>query len=184
MSYRKKLASFRTIEMLPIYPVIPDSLKFQGDAQMQAEMDVQDSTGAVQDPPLHPGLIGPKFNVEQENYMYYFRKILVLPDVRESMATQAASRKKRGFFSRLFNRKNKSDAAGTQPDSTAKQPFFKRIFSKKNKETETAEVAPSNNAQANPPDDQPAEEKTPFFQRIFGKKKESSTEDDTGDNNN
>ena len=88
LTYREQLASWRTIEMLPIYPVIPDSLQFTGDAEMASEMEQSDSTAVVATTDsisnIHPGLIGP-FNVEQENYMYYFRKLLVLPDVRASM---------------------------------------------------------------------------------------------------
>lgn len=133
VSFRKKMAGFRTVEMLPVYPVIPDSLLFLGDEEMASEMDVQDSLAVAQgdssatssdkglyDPmdhqkeekPLHPGLIGKKFNVEQEQYMYYFRKILVLPDVRAGMAVP----QKKGFFARLkdrikniFRRKSKEE---------------------------------------------------------------------------
>ena len=106
MTYQEKLASFRTIEMLPIYPVIPDSLQFMGDAEMKAEMDVIDSTGTVAAADsviLHPGLIGP-FNVEQENYMYYFRKLLVLPDVREGLEGKGSKQNK---GRRKMIRKNK-----------------------------------------------------------------------------
>ena len=168
VSYRKKLASFRTIEMLPIYPVIPDSLKFIGDSEMIAERDIVDSTGTVEEP-LHPGLIGPKFNVEQENYMYYFRKILVLPDVRaEKMGTTAAKSKKKGFFGRLFGKKDKS--AEEEPEEE-KQGFFKRIFGKKDK---TAGAESDEDAQA---EEKPPKEKKSFFQRLKGKKKEKPEEE-------
>ena len=155
LSYRKQMASFRTIEMLPIYPVIPDSLKFQGDAMMDQEKDsvvMTDSTGAVissapseEEEQLHPGLIGPKFNVEQENYMYYFRRILVLPDVRAGISNQKPPKK--GFFARLkdkirniFKRKKKKNAeaesdSANAPEEKEKKPFFDRF--KKNKQAET-----------------------------------------------
>lgn len=46
-SYRKKLRALQTVEMKPIYPEIPDSLKIdeEGDLLL-AERDVTDSTGA------------------------------------------------------------------------------------------------------------------------------------------
>ncbi len=178
VSYRKKLASFRTIEMLPIYPEIPDSLKFTGDAQMVAERDIQDSTGVVEEP-LHPGLIGPKFNVEQENYMYYFRKILVLPDKRAEamgLSPSGAAKKKEGFFKRLFKKKDKKAEAETTtaaPDSTAKQPFFKRLFKKKSSGAEQPEKSEPNFGQ------DPPEKKPNFFQRLLSKFKKEKPEEET-----
>ena len=160
VSYRKKLASFRTIEMLPIYPVIPDSLKFSGDNQMVAERDVQDSTGIAKEP-LHPGLIGPKFNVEQENYMYYFRKNLVLPDVRaEASGMSSAKAKKVGFFKRLF-KKDKEKAETTSGDEAEKKNFFQRIFNKKKSGAEADTTASV--------DQEPKEKKPNFFQKILEK---------------
>ena len=58
-----------------------------------------------------------KFNVDQDNYMWYFRNILVLPDVRIAMdegkasekSTKATKKKKKGilgFFQSLFKKKN------------------------------------------------------------------------------
>lgn len=151
MSYKRRLASFRTIEMLPIYPVIPDSLQFQGDEQMAAEMDVQDSTG-VEEEHLHPGLIGPKFNVEQEMYMYYFRKILVLPDVRGEIA----EREKVGFFKRiirkikgLFKRKKKKSAEtdSTPQEDVSQEPkekggLFDKFKKKKQAESDSLTNVP------------------------------------------
>jgi hypothetical protein len=65
------------------------------------------------------------FNVEQDNYMWYLRDYLVLPDVRlaqQTNAEQKASKKAKkkgvfGFFKNLFKKKDKKTAA----DSTAVQ---------------------------------------------------------------
>jgi len=153
VSYRKKMAGFRTIEMLPIYPVIPDSLQFVGDEEMKNEMDVQDSTStaAVEEKaPLHPGLIGSKFNVEQEMYMYYFRKTLVLPDVRGQMAKP----EKKGFFKRLKDKiKN----------------IFKRKKKKKDKAAETEDVDTTQ---------EPKKEKGGLFDK-FKRKKQAEVDPDT-----
>jgi len=63
------------------------------------------------------GVADIRFNVEQDNYMWYLRKNLVLPDVRLANAGQkeeAKKKEKKGFFKNLFKRKKK-DAV----DSTA-----------------------------------------------------------------
>lgn len=56
-----------------------------------------------------------RFNVEQDNYMWYLRKNLILPDVRLSQLMQAEDRqeerkrekKSKGFFRNLFKKKKK-----------------------------------------------------------------------------
>ena len=59
------------------------------------------------------GVADVRFNVEQDNYMWYLRKNLVLPDVRLSQAAQAEqkkeTKKKKGFFKNLFKRKKKDE---------------------------------------------------------------------------
>ncbi|MDH5603356.1 MAG: hypothetical protein OEY51_05440 [Cyclobacteriaceae bacterium] len=145
MTYRQKLASFRTIEMLPIYPVIPDSLQFTGDTKMTAEMDVIDSTGTAPRA-IHPGLIGP-FNVEQENYMYYFRKLLVLPDVREGQQKDAPRQKysKRKAKKARKKRIKDKEIAPSEEEATANDTEEvprerKRLKGKRKGETTEEEV--------------------------------------------
>src|SRR4051812_48365761 len=49
-SYRKKMRGLKTVEMKPVYPVIPDSLKLnKGEDLILAERDVVDSTEVQQD---------------------------------------------------------------------------------------------------------------------------------------
>ena len=118
MSYRKKIRSLNTIEMKDLYPEIEDALEFAGDDFMLAERDVVDSV-QIDSLALHPGLIGP-FNVDQENYLWYFRKVLVYPDRRAEMAALEEIKKespdsvksKKGFFSffkNLFKKKEKKE---------------------------------------------------------------------------
>ena len=171
-STRQILASFRTIEMLPIYPVIPDSLRFQADVVLLGDLDIRDSTGQV---PLHPGLIGKKFNVEQENYMYYFRKTLVLPDVRAGVAERASAKRRRGpiqWVKDLFSR-NKEPEVTDAEEEPENKGFFSRLRGKK--KGEDAETDPNDPTQLDS-DDPPAKE--PFFQRIFKK------QEDPADSNN
>jgi hypothetical protein len=63
------------------------------------------------------GVADIRFNVEQDNYMWYLRKNLVLPDVRLSQAAQAEqkkeAKKKKGFFKNLFKRKKKVEVDST-----------------------------------------------------------------------
>ncbi|NOT73838.1 MAG: hypothetical protein HOP08_02840 [Cyclobacteriaceae bacterium] len=138
-SYRKKYRKMQTVEMKPIYPKIPDSLKTnKDDSMLMAERDESDSTG-ITEGDTAPGdstyaitKTKEKFNLDQDLYMWYFREMLVLPDVRASMennsekkkaATSAGTVKKEkvGFFKSLkniFKKKEKTDSTST--DSKAK----------------------------------------------------------------
>jgi len=70
-----------------------------------------------------------RFNVEQDNYMWYLRKNLVLPDVRLTQASQKEEKtakkkkekkEKKGFFKNLFKRKKKDEADSTTIQAPAK----------------------------------------------------------------
>jgi hypothetical protein len=153
-TYKKKNRSLQTIVMKPVQPVVPDSLKDDGmNAEMNADSvqrNVYDSTAVIRIDTLgatdsvymisidkevrvlkynpiqrkyYVDTIG--FNTEQDNYMWYLRDILVLPDVKllkekeEAGKKEAAKEKKqkkgiRGFFNNLFKKKDKSSL----PDST------------------------------------------------------------------
>jgi len=67
-----------------------------------------------------------RYNVEQDNYMWYLRRNLILPDVRLSQMEQTEDKsvkhkkdkkEKKGFFRNLFKRKKKDvvDSAAIQP---------------------------------------------------------------------
>ena len=157
-SYRRKLRALQTVEMKPIYPEIPDSLKIDEEAdELMAERDITDTSSASglnpEDSAYAITKAKEKFNVEQDNYMWYFRNVLVLPDVRAAMsgknkeageAAPASKKEKKGlsgFFKKLFG-KNKKDSSAMMapslpPDSTAvdsqKKQDVKKRKSKKNK---------------------------------------------------
>ncbi len=73
-----------------------------------------------------------RYNVEQDNYMWYLRNALILPDVRLSQIQQSAQReadgksskaKKKGFFGffkNLFKKKEKEPADTTDQQTTPK----------------------------------------------------------------
>lgn len=133
-SYRKKYKKMQTVEMKPVYPVIPDSLKIDKGADLiLAEADVVDSVTAAKK--IEPGdsayaitKTKEKFNLDQDLYMWYFREILVLPDVRAAMQKKdeekkggpAKTAKKEkvgfiGFFKNIFKKKPKNDSTATKP---------------------------------------------------------------------
>ncbi len=72
-----------------------------------------------------------RYNVEQDNYMYYLRNYLILPDVKLSKEQQsqakAAKAKKGvfGFFKRLFKKKKKdaTDSTNLEPPVKAADDF-------------------------------------------------------------
>jgi hypothetical protein len=161
-SYRKKLRSLQTVEMKPIYPVIPDSLKLdEGEALLLAERDVIDSTGApskgidLTDSAYAITKAKEKYNIEQDNYMWYFRNILVLPDVRAAMnekknnengkANEAAKPEKKGGFKNLFKKKVKDSTTVDSPPLNKKDstefPKPKKSLLKK-KEAKPKKVEP------------------------------------------
>ena len=111
--------SLRTVPMEIVFPETPDSLKFQGDLLLYAEMDIPDS--AQLDQPAQDW----NWNVEQENYFREIKDLIVLTsDLEEEEAAQEAAegpetsatevgeetQEKVGFFNKLkglFKKKDK-----------------------------------------------------------------------------
>ena len=170
-SYRQKYKSLKTIEMKPVYPVIPDSLKIdeEGDLLL-AERDVIDSAAIAKQQGIQPGdstyaitKAKEKYNVDQDIYMWYFRNVLVLPDVRAALeeknkpkedekSSDTKTEKKGfvGFFKNLFAKKDKSDSTAVQgpsapktsssePPATEKKGLFNRNKDAKQPEPDTKE---------------------------------------------
>jgi hypothetical protein len=151
-SYRKKYRKMQTVEMTPVYPVKSDSLKNEFHL---AEADSADSTAQQKTNPADTIYAITKtkerYNLDQDLYMWYFREMLVLPDVRASMEKKAESKENSpaakkekkgiaGFFKNLFKKKPKTDSTGAAitPPPTAdvngpEQPKKKRggLFKKK-----------------------------------------------------
>jgi hypothetical protein len=153
-SYRKRYRRMQTIEMSPVYPKIPDSLKTQSDTDFSmAEVDASDSaaTQKAVDSTYAITKTKEKFNLDQDLYMWYFRDLLVLPDVRAAMqknsekkeeATQEVKEEKKSFFRNPFKKKPKNDSTTVQKKSTevnAPEPKKKGggLFKKKNKSEPT-----------------------------------------------
>ncbi len=153
-SYRKKYRKMQTVEMTSVYPVIPDSVKNQDEFQL-AESDAPDSLATAQTA-NEPGdstyaitKTKEKYNMDQDLYMWYFREMLVLPDVRAAMekktedkdGPKAAKAEKKGFFG-----------------------FFKNIFKKKPRNDSTALAPPATLPDVNGPE-QPKKKKGGLFKK-------------------
>lgn len=120
-----------------------------------------------------------RFNVEQDNYMWYMRDHLVLPDVRLSSiqqqasdkAAEKASKKKKekkgffGFFKNLFKKKNKEDIDSTEIQTTPK-PKEEFDYIDEDSTRQQQNVAP------------PAPEKKGGLSFLKKKKKASESEDE------
>jgi hypothetical protein len=168
VSYHKKVRSLQTVEMKPVYVVVPDSLKDDFNVSM-AEMDsatnsVIDSTYIVdvnvkKDSAVNNGedsiyvitkdrelrllkydadsikykVVDVRLNVDQDNYMWYFRDLLVLPDVRLAMeegkvekeVAESGKKGKKSFLQRikdLFKKKPKSEQEAVDSTTVKRNP--------------------------------------------------------------
>lgn len=124
-SYKKAMRSLQTVEMKQVLPKKEevDSLDIMN-ALDSAARTITD-TLTVQAPPKPKAeevdtvytitKTKEKYNMDQDIYMWYFRDILVLPDVRAAMQQkkEVAEEKKAkvGFFKRLFGKKDKAPKA-------------------------------------------------------------------------
>jgi hypothetical protein len=160
-SYRRKIRSMQTVEMKPIHPKVPDSLQmkkaedeFAGaerdstttDSTAMKKKGTEDSVYVITKDKevrvLRFDLDSLKYRIEnmmytadQDNYMWYFRDVLILPDVRAAVVAEknekeaktasdkAAKKQKTGFLSslrNLFKKKPKQDstAAFSEPKSS------------------------------------------------------------------
>ncbi len=161
-TYKKALKSLRTVEMKPVYPK-----KKTDSLDIAAELD--SAARSISDTTLIGSSTKPKqtadsayaitktkekYNLDQDAYLWYFRDVLVLPDVRAAMMeegeVQAAKKKsdkksKGGFFKNLFKKKDKKKqptdsltVSNAQPDSIQTEPKPKKkllggLFKKKAK---------------------------------------------------
>jgi hypothetical protein len=147
-SYRKKYRKMQTVEMTPVYPVIPDSIKEQQE-YMLAEADAPDSASTVVDTVYAITKTKERYNLDQDLYMWYFREMLVLPDVRAALEKknevkeEVKKEKKgiKGFFQNLFKKKPKNDSTGVAAppvslkEAPVEEPKKKKgLFGKKTEE--------------------------------------------------
>ena len=120
-TYKKALRALQTVQMKPVYPKKQiDSVNIKQALDSAARSITDTLTTAAtsegenaeeKDSTYVISIEKEKFNVDQDNYMWYFRSILVLPDVR--IAIEGAKEEKmeaekgKGFFKNLFKKKDK-----------------------------------------------------------------------------
>lgn len=71
-----------------------------------------------------------RLNIEQDNYMWYLRDYLVLPDVRIARMQQSSEKKAREAVEKKVKKKEK------------KRGFFKNLFRKKQKQADSTDIPP------------------------------------------
>ncbi|HWA32698.1 MAG TPA: hypothetical protein VG737_01140 [Cyclobacteriaceae bacterium] len=168
-SYRKKYRRMQTVEMKPVYPKIPDSLRTQDSDMALAEADEPDSAAvAAKVEKTEPGdstyaitKTKEKFNLDQDLYMWYFREMLVLPDVRAAMENKS--------------KENEGDGEGAKAAKKEKLPFPKNILNifKKKEKTDSASTQTTQKKTTTGVNSPPApEKKGGLFKK---KKKEDNT---------
>lgn len=139
-TYKQAVKALQTIPMKPVYPkkeaADSDAIKKALDSAARSVTDTltaratakRDQPGEEKDSTYVISIAKEKFNVDQDNYMWYFRDVLVLPDVRLAMNQS----------------KEEANAAGKE-GTKAKQGFFaklKGIFKKKPKPKKEETPAP------------------------------------------
>ena len=124
-TYKKAMRSLQTVEMKQVLPKKPtsDSLDIANELDSAARsitdtltVQAKKSKSQGADSVYAITKTKEKYNMDQDIYMWYFRDILVLPDVRAAMndkgkGEEAAKEEttKKGFFSRIFGKKDKKD---------------------------------------------------------------------------
>ena len=151
-SYRKRYRKMQTVQMKPVYPVVLkdsvakkdsvsvflDSLRALGSGALTGldsatRMKLDSAQLSHEDSVYVITTAKEKFNIEQENYMWFFRKELILPDVRLAKLKEAEKGKdkdkekeaevvkKKGFFRKLMfwkkDKKPKPDSLKIAPGS-------------------------------------------------------------------
>jgi hypothetical protein len=114
--YKRRLASLRTVPMVEVYPVLPDSAAIDSTEVLQTELDVADSTAVTPRRPSDEGYViskaKEKFNYDEELYLWYFRDVLILPDVKAAINKMAVEGMPKAKTS---SRKSKSESKTKKP---------------------------------------------------------------------
>lgn len=127
-TYKKAMRALQTVEMKQVLPKKADSVDIEAllDSAARSITDTLTVDASKPKPKEEVDSVytitktKEKYNLDQDAYMWYFRDILVLPDVRAAMQenkTATDQRKpkdgarKEGFFKKLFGKKDKPKAA-------------------------------------------------------------------------
>ena len=169
-TYKKAIRSLQTVEMKQVLPSKPDSTDIKAALDSAARsitdtLTVKAVTPKVteEDGEYAITKTKEKYNMDQDIYMWYFRSLLVLPDVRAAKQEKKEVEEKeakQGFFKRLFGKKDKSknaDPATTDKkvsDSTeVKKKRSLNPFKRKPKTPKAEAEAPKKKADAKKEED-------------------------------
>lgn len=194
-TYKQALRQLQTVPMKPVYPKIGEDTTDIRKALDSAARSVTDTITAVAAAPAQEQQEDSvyvittekeKFNLDQDNYMYYFRDILVLPDVKQGMEAAneeknaeregtTATKTKQSFFSKLkglFKKKvrQKKDSSEIKPVEPPEENY----------DTEVDSTAVQSQAQTPTPTQRAVTTDAPTTQPkgkgLFGRKKKSKVE--------
>ncbi|MBX2896155.1 MAG: hypothetical protein KF763_11975 [Cyclobacteriaceae bacterium] len=182
-TYKQALRSLRTVEMKPVYPKKQsDSLDIAAELDSAARSISDTLTAQVAKPRKAEDSVymitktKEKYNIDQDAYLWYFRDVLVLPDVRAAMMeegeVQAARKKtdkksKGGLFKNLFKKKDKKklladslsvsneeqEADSIQTQTKPKKKLLGGLFNKKAKADKAKPVENPNDKKKEEEDD-------------------------------
>jgi hypothetical protein len=124
-TYKKALRALNTVEMKKVYPEKP---KPDSSTVLGAEMDSATVSPKVKkvDSTYMITLAREKYNVEQENYLWYLRKDIILPDAWYAKYGKSGSAE---------DKSKGADPGGVKGEKKKKGGFFKNLFKKKSKDT-------------------------------------------------
>ncbi|MBI3482616.1 MAG: hypothetical protein HY015_06515, partial [Bacteroidetes bacterium] len=135
-TYKQALRALQTVPMKPVYSKIGEDsmdIKKALDSAARSITDTLSASVAAKPKEQEEDSVyvitkeKEKFNLDQDNYMWYFRDILVLPDVKKGIDAAKAEKEgaspakaKQGFFSKLKNLfkkkpKQKIDTTAVKP---------------------------------------------------------------------
>lgn len=147
VSYRKRNREMKTVKMEKIYPVLPDPSVLDSLGKPTDSLAVVRADSIAAAMQKESGLVPKslnfkitktkeKYNEDQEYYMWFLRKSLVLPDIRYHLLKQQEGREAEAAAAR---------AAQAAQGETGKKgigkllqkigDFFRRLFGRKNEPT-------------------------------------------------
>ena len=135
-TYKKAMRSLQTVDMKQVLPKKEEADSLDIMAALDSAARSVTDTLTVQATKAKPGeeeeveyaitKTKEKYNMDQDIYMWYFRDILVLPDVRAAMQQknendqgEQKKAKQGGLFKRLFGKKDKAVDTGTDTADTS-----------------------------------------------------------------
>jgi hypothetical protein len=137
-SYRKRFRKMQTVERRVIYPVNPDSLISNDSSNFDlmdetiAEIDASDSLSTEKADFDESGFVKKQvdfkltktkehYNLDQDFYMWFLRRMLVLPDIRYHLELEKQEIARRNVVKKPSAKNPSDDSKPVQPDKKRKE---------------------------------------------------------------